>query len=52
MFAVLALITFCIVLFGGAIGGLNLLALGLVFISAHLIASAWSPWWPFRDRAP
>ena len=52
MFALLALITFILALFGASIAGLNLLILGLVFVAAHLLFGGWSPWsgWVVRSR--
>ena len=43
MFAILALIVFLLALFGGHIGGVSLLYLGLAFLAAHLVFS-WTPW--------
>lgn len=40
MFAVLALIVFVLALFGGHLGSLNMLYLGLAFLAAHFV---WSP---------
>jgi hypothetical protein len=40
MFAVLALITFLLALFGVHIGAINLVTLGLAFLAAHMI---WDP---------
>jgi hypothetical protein len=49
VFALLALLTFVLALFGVALGSVNLVILGLVFISAHLLVGLWplgavGPW--------
>jgi hypothetical protein len=53
MFAVLALITFILALFGVHIGSIDLVVLGFVFIAAHLI---WDPFpvsgWVARRNQP
>lgn len=43
MLAILALITFVLATFDVAIGNLNLIALGLAFLSLHFILGGW-PW--------
>lgn len=41
MFALLALLCFLLVLFGGSIGGLDLTVLGFAFIAAALLVGNW-----------
>lgn len=41
MFALLALICFLLALFGGSIGGLDLITLGWVFVAAALLVGNW-----------
>jgi hypothetical protein len=43
--ALCALICFVIALFGGHIGSISLVTLGLCFIAAHLLfGGGWTPW--------
>jgi len=52
MFALAALIVFILALFGVQLGSINMLLLGLVFISAHLLLDAWlspAPWMRRRN---
>lgn len=48
MLALLAAIVFAVVLFGGHIGDLNMIALGLLLLSLHLVAPVTVPWGPRR----
>ncbi len=41
MFALLAAIVFAVKVFGGSIGSLDLLALGLCFVAIHLLIGMW-----------
>jgi hypothetical protein len=54
MFALLALITFVIVLFDGTVGSIDLVVLGLAFLSAHFVFPITLPMPRFvaRQRAP
>lgn len=41
MFALLAAIVFAVKVFGGSIGNLDLIALGLCFVAVHLLVGLW-----------
>ena len=41
MFALLALLCFVVSLFGGSIGGVDLITLGLAFIAAAMLVGNW-----------
>lgn len=41
MFALLAVITFALALFGVVLGALNLVVLGLLFVAVHLLVGMW-----------
>lgn len=43
MFALLALLSFILALFGVHIGSISLVTLGLVFVAAHLL-TGYTPW--------
>jgi len=43
MFAVIALVCFVLAVFGVSPGDINMIALGLVFIAAHMLFE-WTPW--------
>jgi hypothetical protein len=41
MFALLALLCFLVSLFGGTLGGIDLVTLGLAFIAASMLVGNW-----------
>jgi len=45
MFAVAALVSFLLSLFGAKVGSLNLVTLGLAFIALHLLVGMWPLGW-------
>jgi hypothetical protein len=50
MFAIAALLCFLLAMFGAHIGTLNLMLLGLAFLSAHFVfAGPLLPSWPRRQ---
>lgn len=44
MLALLAALVFAVLLFGGHVGDLNLLALGLMLLSLHFVVPVTNPW--------
>jgi hypothetical protein len=43
MLALIAVICFVLAVFGVSLAGLNMIALGLAFLAAHLLVP-WTPW--------
>jgi hypothetical protein len=48
MAALLALICFVVALFGGSLGSIDLVTLGLAFVALHLLIGGW----PFGGTLP
>ena len=49
MFAIIALLCFVLALFKVSLGSVDLVVLGLIFITLHLIFGAVIPWGPWRN---
>jgi hypothetical protein len=53
MFALLALLCFLVALFGGHVGGIDLVLLGFVFIAAAMLVGNWpvdTVWTRYRNQ--